>query len=74
MRGQSTDAEEIEDGVSDQEYMSLKAMANADHEAIHMKPKGDATADVRIIFRRDKEHKNPDTGKVQDGHWCKLCL
>ena len=43
-------------------------------EAIHVKSKGDATANIRTIFRRDKEHKNADMGKIQDGHWCKLCL
>ena len=32
MRGQSTEVEELEDGASDQEYMSMKAMADADHE------------------------------------------
>jgi hypothetical protein len=30
--GESTDVEETEDGVSNQEYASLKAMADADHE------------------------------------------
>jgi len=32
MRGDSTDVEETEDAVSRQEYTSLKAMAEADHE------------------------------------------
>jgi hypothetical protein len=93
MRGELTDIA-IEDAMSEQEYLSLKAMGDADHEvsgslttnfitlltyvltleAIHLKAKRDATADIRTIFRREKEHKNPDTAKVQDGYWCKLCL
>ncbi|KAF8240608.1 hypothetical protein L208DRAFT_1231574 [Tricholoma matsutake] len=32
MHGESTDVEETEDAVSGQEYMSLRAMAEADHE------------------------------------------
>jgi hypothetical protein len=43
-------------------------------KVIHTKSKLDATADIRTMFRREKERKNPDTGKLQDGHWCKLCL
>ena len=93
--GKATDVEEIEDAnaVSGQEYASLKAMADADHEvsaastsnivhfthvimskAIHAKSKSGATADVCTVFYRDKEHKNPDTAKVWDRHWCKICL
>ena len=30
--GESTDVKETKDGVSNQEYASLKAMADADHE------------------------------------------
>jgi hypothetical protein len=71
----STDIEELEDTeAKQQQFASLKAMANADHEAIHTKSKEDATADVCTIFRWDREHKNPDTGLVQGRHWCKLCL
>ena len=64
MHGESTDIEASEDAASEQEYALLKAMADADHnfnvkdyplyspnlEAIHTKPKSDATADVRTIF------------------------
>ena len=53
---------------------STSKICSLNLEAIHRKSKSDATADVRTIFRRDKDYKNPDTAKVQDGNWCKLCL
>ncbi|KAF8810837.1 hypothetical protein BYT27DRAFT_7024336, partial [Phlegmacium glaucopus] len=31
------------------------------------------TADIRTIFKRDKEYVNPETGATEDGHWCTLC-
>ncbi|KAF8233544.1 hypothetical protein L208DRAFT_1377266 [Tricholoma matsutake] len=56
------------------EFNALQAMADADHEATSVRTQNDLTADIQIIFKRDKEYKHPDTGKIQDGHWCKKFL
>ncbi|KAG6822393.1 hypothetical protein H0H92_014074 [Tricholoma furcatifolium] len=57
-----------------EDYEDLKRMADNDHQAMHFKSKSDATADLRTIFSQDKEYKNPTTGKIQNGYWCKICL
>ncbi|KAF8987387.1 hypothetical protein BDQ17DRAFT_1335095 [Cyathus striatus] len=36
--------------------------------------KEELTADIRLVFRRDKTYRNPHTNKTVDGHWCMLCL
>lgn len=77
-----------EPGTSD-DYEALKAMADADNlvcfppfsriafslipQAMTFKTQKERTADVRIIFRRDKEYTHPDTGKILDGNWCLVC-
>ena len=33
----------------------------------------DHTADIRTIFRHDKNQVNPSTGKVEKGNWCTVC-
>jgi len=33
----------------------------------------DRTADIRTIFKLDKNRVNPATGKVEEGNWCTLC-
>lgn len=43
-----------------------------DFQALNSCSKSDRTADVRTIFRQDKEHKN-ESGAPQPGHWCKIC-
>lgn len=43
-------------------------------QAVTFKCRDDRTADIRLIFRRDKEYIHPDTGKCLDGHWCTICL
>ncbi|KAF8271635.1 hypothetical protein EI94DRAFT_1784145, partial [Lactarius quietus] len=58
---------------ADDDYEAIKAMADADNEAATFKPPGERTADVRVIFRRDKEYIDPDTGKTIEGNWCMLC-
>ncbi|KAH9177155.1 hypothetical protein EDB89DRAFT_1902405 [Lactarius sanguifluus] len=71
-------ATEPDDGATTEpatdDYESIEAVANADDQAIPFIPREKRSADVRLIFRREKERKHPDTGKIQDGHWCKVCL
>ncbi|KAI9433753.1 hypothetical protein H4582DRAFT_2081867 [Lactarius indigo] len=50
---------------ADDDYESIMAMADADNQAINSRARVDHTADIRLIFRRDQEHKHPDTGKTQ---------
>ncbi|KAF8799820.1 hypothetical protein BYT27DRAFT_7217371 [Phlegmacium glaucopus] len=75
----TTDTEAIDsDGEAHEtataEFESLQAMADADHSAIRGRNVQDTTADIRTIFKREKEYRNPDSGRVTDGHWCKICL
>ena len=42
-------------------------------QAITFRTREERTADVRVIFRRDKEYVHPDTGKTLVGHWCTVC-
>ncbi|KAH9162941.1 hypothetical protein EDB89DRAFT_1912989 [Lactarius sanguifluus] len=71
-------ATEPDDGATTEpatdDYESIEAVANADDQAIPFIPREKRLADVRLIFHREKECKHPDTGKIQDGHWCKVCL
>jgi hypothetical protein len=76
--------------LADDEYESIKAMADADSQvcshcsqfripfsftsqAATFKPREERTADIRLIFRRDREYVHPDTGKTLDGQWCTVC-
>lgn len=43
-------------------------------QAIRGRNVQDSTADLRTIFKGEKKYNNPDNGKIQDGHWCKVCL
>ncbi|KAL0958654.1 hypothetical protein HGRIS_014979 [Hohenbuehelia grisea] len=54
-------------------YATTKAMGDADRADADQRPKQERTADVRTIFRRDENRINPDTGKVESGHWCSIC-
>ncbi|KAF8805039.1 hypothetical protein BYT27DRAFT_7213457 [Phlegmacium glaucopus] len=54
-------------------YTDTKVMGDTDREALANRPKSDRTADIRTIFKRDKEYVNPETGATEDGHWCTLC-
>ncbi|KAF8261946.1 hypothetical protein EI94DRAFT_1705161 [Lactarius quietus] len=58
---------------ADDNYESIKAMADADNAAATFKPPGERTADVCVIFHRDKEYVDPSTGKTVDGNWCLIC-
>jgi hypothetical protein len=42
-------------------------------QAVMFRSQNEHTADVRLLFRRDREYVHPDTGKILDGHWCLLC-
>jgi hypothetical protein len=44
------------------------------YQALSSRPKSDRTADVRTVFKRDMKHVNSDSGALQDGHWCMICL
>jgi len=43
-------------------------------QANNRRSKAERTADVRTIFKRDDNCVNPDTGKIEKGHWCTICL
>jgi hypothetical protein len=84
-----TDIDEEVKVEDSEEYEVLKVMADVDHkvltlyyccnhtniipQAIHIKSKDDATADIRTLFRRDKDYKIPDSDKT-GGSWCSICL
>ena len=42
-------------------------------QAIHGWNVQDSTTDLHTIFKGKKQYNNPDNGKIQDGHWCKVC-
>ncbi|KAJ7940040.1 hypothetical protein B0H13DRAFT_1850240 [Mycena leptocephala] len=54
-----TEADDDAMAVDSEEYKSIKAMADADY--------------AYTIFHRVKNHKNPDTGVIQDGAICLVC-
>lgn len=35
--------------------------------------KTEKTADLQTIFIKENGHKNPHTGKAEDGWWCDVC-
>jgi hypothetical protein len=75
--------------VGEDDYESIQAMADADNlvcfpspscsyfshlpQAAVSRTREERTADVRLIFSRDKKYIHPATGKTLDGHWCKIC-
>ncbi|KAJ7767712.1 hypothetical protein B0H16DRAFT_1453332 [Mycena metata] len=71
---------EGDDGVGQEvmdleEYHAIKTMADADHAQAVAKVAGaDSTADIRTVFTRVKDHKNPTTGVVESGSICKICV
>jgi hypothetical protein len=36
-------------------------------------PRWPHTADIQLMFQRDKKYVHPETGMVLDGHWCMTC-
>ena len=42
-------------------------------QAATFKSKEARTADIRLMFVRQKDYLHPDTGKLLDGHWCTTC-
>ena len=42
-------------------------------QAATFKSKEARTADIRLMFVRQKNYLHPDTGKLLDGHWCTTC-
>lgn len=61
------------DDEAEEAYASTKAMGDADRKALSKQTKTDRTADIRTIFKHDREHINPDTGNLEDGHLCTIC-
>jgi hypothetical protein len=82
-------ATEVATEPADDDHESIREMADADHrvclprphfqlrsssiQAMAYRPREERTADVCLIFRRDKGYIHPVTGKVLDGHWCTVC-
>ncbi|KAH7905729.1 hypothetical protein BJ138DRAFT_728147 [Hygrophoropsis aurantiaca] len=73
----TTEASDFDGGdpITDEEaaYLQTKAMGDEDRAALLTIHKSDLTADTRSIFMRDTNTINPDTAKVEIGHWCELC-
>ncbi|KAG1827660.1 hypothetical protein EV424DRAFT_1345339 [Suillus variegatus] len=69
--GVTTDAA-TDDEDSPLMYQETKAMGDADHEGAKQ-CKSDLMADIQTIFTYDVKAINPDTGKEEAGHWCKVC-
>ena len=67
------DTEPEPDEDDDIGYTTTKAMGDADHEASRMRVKTDRTADIRTIFVKEDNHKDPKTGAKEEGHICKVC-
>ena len=42
-------------------------------QAVTFRTKADCTADIHLMFCREKGYIHPDSGKVLDGHWCTTC-
>jgi hypothetical protein len=42
-------------------------------QAATFKRRVERTADVRLIFSRDKKYIHPLTREALDGHWCLIC-
>lgn len=66
--GDGTDVELIEES-----YRTTKAMGDADRQFLGERRKIMCTADIRTIFKLDKNRMNPDTGKIEEGNWCTVC-
>jgi hypothetical protein len=52
---------------------SARVHLNVAQTTQYIRSKDERTADVRTIFKRDKTSLNPDTGEVENGHWCAIC-
>ncbi|KAF8265478.1 hypothetical protein EI94DRAFT_322641 [Lactarius quietus] len=74
--GDSDDDATTEPGTepADNDYEVLKAMGDADHQALTFKSREERTADIHLIFHHEKGYAHPDSGKILDGHWCTVCL
>lgn len=66
--GDDTDVELVEEA-----YRTTKAMGDADRQFLSERQKITRTADIRTIFKLDKNRMNPDTGKIEEGNWCTVC-
>ncbi|KAF8274715.1 hypothetical protein EI94DRAFT_1695843 [Lactarius quietus] len=55
------------------DYEVLKAMPDANNQAVTLKTKADCTADIHLMFHCEKGYIHPDTGEVLDGRWCTTC-
>ena len=42
-------------------------------QAAITKPREERTADIRLLFHREKKYVHPVTSKCLDGHWCNIC-
>ncbi|KAI9443982.1 hypothetical protein H4582DRAFT_2053736 [Lactarius indigo] len=69
----SMEPQDVGDLASTCDYESIRAMADADHEALNFKPKAKCTQDIQVIFKRQKAYRHPVTGKISDGHLCMVC-
>jgi hypothetical protein len=55
-------------------YASTKAMGDADRVGgVTHRLKSERTADVRTIFVKKDDYKDPHTGLVESGHVCTIC-
>ena len=52
---------------------SLHSWINFTFQAATFVPRAARTADVQLIFRRDKAYIHPVTGQSLDGHVCLIC-
>ena len=52
-------------------YSTPYAFSHAS-QALNYKSKKDRTKDIYTIFKLEK-YKHPETGKILNGHWCKVC-
>lgn len=69
----SMEPQDVDDLASTRDYESIRAMADADHEALHFKPKKESTKDIWVIFKKKKRYKHPVTGKISKGSLCLVC-
>lgn len=53
--------------------LSFPLRSHPKSQAMTTKPREARTADVRLIFYREKEYIHPVTGTTLDGHWCRIC-
>ncbi|KAH9006650.1 hypothetical protein EDB83DRAFT_2532949 [Lactarius deliciosus] len=72
--GDSTNFEQVTDSEA---YHATKAMGDADRQFLgkrrHTSSKRMLTADVRTIFKYNKNSINPITNNIEEGNWCTVC-